>query len=523
MKESFGVLIYASKAACVDVYTYVVGPSIPHQSRRFSHATHPPLIPHTTALHAPRRSSSSPIVIVIIIAEQTFVPRNGQNPPSLGALALATRVWWMDGWMPGSPPARPTKDCESTTCMQVDGVSMSQAPGSHAEKLEENNWSDTPGVAWLGGRSAAQRARAGRPGWLMRGCGVGRRAPGTWNKGNGRGGEGGRDPWHRGDSNTPARGLLPSGQHAKHVCSPVCITNERASDEYPKRARHRACPGSAPTTSFLNDDAPPMPNHRAEVHGRGVDKWRQLQKNGDPSESQRAYLRRKAHSTHVLRSTHTLTHTHAWTGVAASQIACDPLAGGACRPSSRFQVGVPIPEAVAEQRRGMGAADAHASSSSSSSLGADLPSCFVGGSLGGMYAGGVCVFSSRRPPPRQLEGGSWGLAGGCNTCKCQAPPRPHGTATPREACSTEVWVLMRSRAGPLELAGVERCGSEFAAGGHPGFSGVRCRLSTTVGPEGGGGFPARAAGIAPNGIRVRARRRVRNPPVRPPASSCLPS
>ena len=57
--------------------------------------------------------------------------------------------------------------------MRVDGVSMSQAPGSHAEKLEENNWSDTPGVAWLGGRSAAQRARAGRPGWLMRGCGVG--------------------------------------------------------------------------------------------------------------------------------------------------------------------------------------------------------------------------------------------------------------------------------------------------------------------------------------------------------------
>ena len=47
-------------------------------------------------------------------------------------------------------------------------------------------------------------------------------------------------------------------------------------------------------------------------------------------------------------------------------------------------------------------------------------------------------------------------------------------------------VLMKSQV-PLELAGVERCGSEFAAGGHPGFSGVRCPLSTTVDPEEGGG------------------------------------
>lgn len=133
MKESFGVLIYASKAACVDVYTYVVGPSIPHQSRRFSHATHPPLIPHTTALHAPRRSSSSPIVIVIIIAEQTFVPRNGQNPPSLGALALATRVWWMDGWMPGSPPARPSVP------LSPQKMSRPPIPVAHPP-LPHSNW-----------------------------------------------------------------------------------------------------------------------------------------------------------------------------------------------------------------------------------------------------------------------------------------------------------------------------------------------------------------------------------------------
>ena len=106
MKESFGVLIYASKAACVDVYTYVVGPSIPHHIAALTR--------HTSTTHtAHHRFARPPAVIFITHRHRHHHRRANVRSPKWAKPALA---WGpgtgypgvVDGWMDAREPARPS-------------------------------------------------------------------------------------------------------------------------------------------------------------------------------------------------------------------------------------------------------------------------------------------------------------------------------------------------------------------------------------------------------------------------------
>lgn len=135
MKESFGVLIYASKAACVDVYTYVVGPSIPHHIAALTR--------HTSTTHtAHHRFARPPAVIFITHRHRHHHRRANVRSPKWAKPALA---WGpgtgypgvVDGWMDGCPGARPS--VRPSVPLSPQKMSRPPIPVAHPP-LPHSNW-----------------------------------------------------------------------------------------------------------------------------------------------------------------------------------------------------------------------------------------------------------------------------------------------------------------------------------------------------------------------------------------------